>query len=84
MTTDQQTLSASQPVYRLGFAPYDGTDRNGQKKLGYPIEIGAAFQRHEADKGLVAKFRIIPANMTDGVLLLLPPKPAAQNGELDL
>ncbi|RFB06219.1 hypothetical protein [Parvularcula marina] len=84
MTTDQHIQQPSQPVYRLGFAPYDGTDRNGQRKLGYPIEIGAAFQRHEADKGLVAKFRIIPANMTDGVLLLLPPKPAAQNGELDV
>jgi hypothetical protein len=69
MTT---TIKSAQPAWRLGFAPRTGTDRNGQPILGYPIEVGAVFARREAEKGFVAKFAIIPADLKDGVLLLMP------------
>ncbi len=69
MTT---TTKSAQPAWRLGFAPRTGTDRNGQPTLGYPIEIGAVFPRRDADKGYVAKFAMIPADLKDGVLLLMP------------
>ena len=84
--TKENTKPANQPVYRLGFAPYDGTDKTGQPKLGYPIEIGGAFQRTQSDKGLVAKFNIVPENMLNGgVLLLLPPREQkSENAELAL
>ncbi|NHK29626.1 hypothetical protein FF098_017090 [Parvularcula flava] len=79
------TQPKSKPVYRIGFAPYDGVDNNGQRKLGYPIELGSCWQRAQAERGLVAKFRMIP-DLRDGVLLLLPvnedDRPA--NTELDV
>lgn len=66
------TTKSAQPAWRLGFAPRTGTDRNGQPTLGYPVEIGAVFPRRDADKGYVAKFAMIPADLKDGVLLLMP------------
>lgn len=69
MTT---TTKSAQPAWRLGFAPRTGTDRNGNPTLGYPIEIGAVFPRRDAGKGYVAKFAMIPADLKDGVLLLMP------------
>lgn len=69
MTT---TSKPARPAWRLGFAPRTGTDRNGQPVLGYPIEVGAVFARREAEKGFVAKFAMIPADLKDGVLLLMP------------
>lgn len=62
----------SAPAYRLGFAPFTGSDRNGQPKIGYPVEIGAAFHRKDREKGLVAKFTFLPADFTAGVLFLMP------------
>lgn len=73
--TDTLKSHASKPLYRLGFAPRSGTDRNGQPTIGYPIEIGAVFPRKDADKGLIAKFALIPADLKDGVLLLMPVRP---------
>ncbi len=70
--TDTIQSQGNKPAYRLGFAPRTGTDRNGQPTLGYPIEIGAVFNRKDADKGLIAKFALIPSDMRDGVLLLMP------------
>ncbi len=60
------------PLYRLGFAPRTGIAANGQPTLGYPVEIGAVFARKDAEKGLIAKFSIIPADLKDGVMLLMP------------
>jgi hypothetical protein len=60
------------PLYRLGFAPRTGVAANGQPTLGYPVEIGAVFSRKDAEKGLIAKFSIIPADLKDGVMLLMP------------
>ncbi len=70
--TIKSASTANRPAFRLGFAPRTGTDKNGQATLGYPVEIGACFHRADPDKGLIAKFTIIPADFRDGVLLLLP------------
>ena len=71
MTTKSKSRS-NLPLYRLGFAPRTGVAANGQPTLGYPVEIGAVFARKDADKGLIAKFSIIPADLKDGVMLLMP------------
>lgn len=68
----QTTTKKSPPVYRLCFSAKNGTDRNGQQTLAYPVEIGAVFERRERDKGLIAKFSIIPTELKDGVLFLMP------------
>ena len=73
MTTQTSTAS-KKPAYRLGFAPRTGTDNNGQPTIGYPIEIGAVFNRLDAEKGMIAKFQIVPTDLKDGVLFLLPIK----------
>ncbi len=73
MSNPSQSTS-KKPAYRLGFAPRTGTDQNGQPTIGYPVEIGAVFPRKEADKGLIAKFAIIPTDLKDGVLFLMPVK----------
>lgn len=71
MTTKPKPRS-NLPLYRLGFAPRTGVAANGQPTLGYPVEIGAVFSRKDAEKGLIAKFSIIPADLKDGVMLLMP------------
>ncbi len=71
MTTKPKSR-ANLPLYRLGFAPRTGVAANGQPTLGYPVEIGAVFSRKDAEKGLIAKFSIIPADLKDGVMLLMP------------
>ncbi|MEO1243781.1 MAG: hypothetical protein AAFX54_17875 [Pseudomonadota bacterium] len=70
--TKETTHTSKKPAYRLGFAPRTGTDNNGQPTLGYPIEIGAVFERREVEKGLIAKFQIVPTDLKDGVLFLMP------------
>ncbi|WP_143742952.1 hypothetical protein [Maricaulis sp. W15] len=73
MSNQTQTpTKKSPPVYRLCFSAKNGTDRNGQPTLAYPVEIGAVFERRERDKGLIAKFTIIPTELKDGVLFLMP------------
>ena len=72
MTTQSQTKPKARPVYRLCFSAKNGTDGNGQAQLHYPVEIGAAFERKDPTKGLVAKFHIIPTDFKDGVLFLMP------------
>ena len=72
MTSNNTSQNGNKPVWRLAFAPHTGTDGNGQPTIGYPVEIGAVFARRDAEKGLIAKFRIIPADLKDGVLLLTP------------
>ena len=67
--------TSKKPVFRLGFAPRVGIDNNGQPTLGYPLEIGAVFNRHEIEKGMIAKFQIVPTDLKDGVLFLMPIKP---------
>ena len=69
----QTTTKKAPPVYRLCFSAKTGTDRNGQPSLSYPIEIGVAFRRKDAGKGLIAKFTIIPTELSEGVLFLMPP-----------
>lgn len=73
MTTNSKS-NGNKPVYRLGFAPRTGIDRNNQPTLGYPVEIGAVFARKDAEKGLIAKFQIVPQDLKDGVILLMPVK----------
>lgn len=73
MSNETQTTS-KKPAYRLGFAPRTGSDNNGQPTIGYPIEIGAVFNRLDAEKGLIAKFQIVPTDLKDGVLFLMPIK----------
>lgn len=70
MTT--QTKTNAKPAYRLCYAARGGVDANGQAQLRYPVEIGAVFNRKDPTKGLVAKFHFTPADMRDGVLLLMP------------
>lgn len=70
------------PAYRLGFAPRTGRDDNGQSILGYPIEIGAVFHRKDRDKGLVAKFAIVPEGLKDGALFLMPVRQESDLAEL--
>ena len=72
MTNQPQTKPKARPVYRLCFSAKNGTDGNGQAQLHYPVEIGAAFERKDPTKGLVAKFHIIPTDFKDGVLFLIP------------
>ncbi len=71
--TPQTTAKKAPPAYRLCFSAKTGTDRNGQPTLSYPVEIGAAFHRKDAGKGLIAKFTIIPTELSEGVLFLMPP-----------
>lgn len=73
MSNVTQTTS-KKPAYRLGFAPRTGSDNNGQPTIGYPIEIGAVFNRLDAEKGMIAKFQIVPTDLKDGVLFLMPIK----------
>lgn len=70
--------NSSLPAYRLGFAPRT-IDADGQSIIGYPVEIGAVFHRKDRDKGLIAKITLCPADMRDGVLLLMPVKQAEQD-----
>ncbi|MEM8772993.1 MAG: hypothetical protein AAGD92_15200 [Pseudomonadota bacterium] len=70
--SNQTAQSSKKPTYRLGFAPRTGTDNSGQPTLGYPIEIGAVFERRDAEKGMIAKFQIVPTDLKDGVLFLMP------------
>lgn len=49
-----------------------GKRRYNQPRLDYPIEIGAVFPRSDAKKGLIARFQIVPTDLKDGVLLLMP------------
>lgn len=72
--TKQTAHESKKPAYRLGFAPRTGTDNNGQPTIGYPVEIGAVFPRREAEKGMIAKFNIVPTDLKDGVLFLMPIK----------
>ncbi|WP_138511601.1 hypothetical protein [Maricaulis alexandrii] len=73
MSNQTQTpTKKSPPVYRLCFSAKNGTDRNGLPTLAYPVEIGAVFERRERGKGLIAKFSIIPTELKDGVLFLMP------------
>ena len=73
MTKTQNTdQPKARPVYRLCFSAKNGTDGNGQANLSYPVEIGAAFERKDPSKGLIAKFHIIPMDFKDGVLFLIP------------
>lgn len=60
------------PAYRLCFSAKTGINNNGQSSLSYPVEIGAAFERKDPSKGLLAKFHIIPTDLKDGVLFLIP------------
>jgi hypothetical protein len=62
----------SPPAYRLCFSAKTGTDRDARAVLSYPIEVGACFHRTDPTKGLVAKFTIIPTELKDGVLFLMP------------
>lgn len=70
--TNSQSQAKARPIYRLCFSAKNGTNANGQANLGYPVEIGAAFERKDATKGLIAKFHIIPMDIKDGVLFLIP------------
>ena len=73
MSVEKQTQQKkAAPAYRLLFSAKTGTDRTGQPNLSYPVEIGAAFHRREATKGLIAKFTIIPTELSEGVLFLAP------------
>ncbi len=71
MTTQSETRK-SPPAYRLCFSAKNGTNGNGQAQLSYPVEIGAAFERKDPSKGLIAKFHIIPMELKEGVLFLIP------------
>lgn len=72
MTT--QSNAQTLPAFRLSFAPFNGRDKSGQATIGYPVEIGAAFHRKDRDKGLVLKFSVVPSDLKDGVLFLMPPR----------
>ncbi len=72
MTNQSQSKPKARPIYRLCYSAKNGVDGNGQAILEYPVEIGGAFARRETEKGLVARFKIIPENMRDGVLFLIP------------
>lgn len=79
--TDQPNSkpAKARPVFRLCFSAKNGVDANGQAHLTYPVEIGAAFERKDPAKGLVAKFHIIPMDFKDGVLFLIPADAERQN-----
>lgn len=72
MTTQPQSKPKARPVYRLCYSAKNGVDGNGQAQLHYPVEIGAAFERKDPAKGLLAKLHIIPTDLKDGVLFLIP------------
>ena len=69
--TESETRK-SPPTYRLCFSAKTGIHSNGQASLSYPVEIGAAFERKDPTKGLIAKFHIIPTDFKEGVLFLIP------------
>lgn len=71
----------TRPAFRLRYSANEGTDANGQSKLSYPVEIGVAFERNDASKGLIARFTIIPEDMRDGVLFLVPADASADDGD---
>jgi hypothetical protein len=75
MTTQ---LNSSAPAYRLGFAPRT-VDSDGQSIIGYPVEIGAVFHRKDREKGLIAKIALCPADLRDGVLLLMPIRQSSED-----
>lgn len=60
------------PLYRVHFASIIGTDENGKDKLGNSVEIGAVWQRKQADKGAILKLNVVPQNMSEGVVFLHP------------
>ncbi|WP_421787172.1 hypothetical protein [Hyphobacterium sp.] len=68
----KDSTSNNRPAYRACFSARTGIDRNGQSTLSYPVEIGAAFHRKDAEKGLILKFNLVPASVQDGVLFLIP------------
>lgn len=70
--SNTQSEAKTRPVYRLCFSAKNGVNGQGQANLSYPVEIGAAFERKDPSKGLVAKFHIIPMDFKDGVLFLIP------------
>ena len=66
------TQPSPKPAYRIAFAKKNGTNGKGKDQLSYPREIGAAWTRKDESKGLILDFDVIPANMSEGVILLLP------------
>lgn len=81
--TTQSPSTRQRPAFRLCFAAQTGNLRDGRPELSYPVEIGACFHRKDPSKGLVARFTLIPEQMREGVLLLMPVEPAADtSGEL--
>jgi len=70
--SNPQSEAKARPIYRLCFSAKNGTNGNGQAQLSYPVEIGAAFERKDPTKGLIAKFHIIPVDFKEGVLFLIP------------
>ena len=82
MTSTKSSQGRARPAYRLLFSVQTGADQNGQPILSYPIEIGAAFHRRDASRGLIAKFRILPTELKEGVLFLAPVNADRAQGEL--
>ena len=70
--SNPQSEAKARPIYRLCFSAKNGTNGNGQASLSYPVEIGAAFERKDPTKGLIAKFHLIPMDFKEGVLFLIP------------
>jgi hypothetical protein len=73
------------PAYRLCFSTKSGVDQNGNDILSFPVEIGAAFTRKETSKGHILKLHMVPQELSQGVLFLVPvaPKSADQPELLD-
>ncbi len=72
--------NSSLPAYRLGFAPRT-VDAEGQTIIGYPVEIGAVFHRKDREKGMIAKLSLVPADLRDGILLLMPVRSSTERSE---
>ncbi|WP_022699892.1 hypothetical protein [Oceanicaulis alexandrii] len=69
MTTETKK---NYPAYRLCFAPYTGTERNGRQEIGFPVEIGAAWPRDDESKGLILRLNLVPDDLRSGLILLKP------------
>lgn len=66
------STTKQRPIYRLKFCRVIGTDEAGKDKLTRAVEIGAVWARREEGKGAIAKFDVVPQDLSGGVLFLDP------------
>ena len=81
MATQQHTKP--QPLFRVSFSRFTGTDEQGNDIVGRPKEIGAVWARKNGKSGGILEFDIIPIELTQrqGVMFMVPVEERSEEAE---